>query len=133
MLKAEYFVSGRTELPHFSPMLYASIPLASLTRWQANLECLSTAISHLMFVMNSLLRGFHIRPQVHYVPNWTICVFLNFSLIPDLKPWGQLTFPFVFSSIINLLSSPLQLLSHLSLPLFSHVTLLDQKPFHLPF
>lgn len=56
-----------------------------------------------------------------------------FSFISDLKPWGHLTPPFVLSSITNLPSWPLQFLSHLSLPLFFLITLLDQIPLVLFF
>lgn len=56
-----------------------------------------------------------------------------FPLISDLKPLGHLTAPFVFSSITHLLSCPLQFLSHLSLPLFFLITLLDQTPIVLFF
>lgn len=79
--------------------------------------------------MNCPLEGFHVAPQVHYVSKWTTYAFLNlFSLFSDVKPWRHLTPPFVFSSITNLLSCPLQVLSHLSLPLFFLITLVDQTP-----
>lgn len=134
MLKAECLVSGRTELPHFSPILYTSIPLAFLTLCEQILSPYLQPSPILSFSHELPIGGFSCQTSSSLCPKLNhFSAFLNFSLIPDLKPWGHLTPPFVFSSIINLLSCPLQLLSHLSLPLFFHVTLLDQNLPPLPF
>lgn len=101
---------------------------------QANLESLSTVITHLKFQSwTAYWRVF--MSDLKFVMSQTKPLMLSltfFPLISDLKPLGHLTAPFVFSSITHLLFCPLQFLSHLSLPLFFLITLLDRTPI-VPF